>query len=376
MFTRFLISLITSYGLIRAVTFFLPEQLTTLTDIVGHPIVTNFNINRLFLTYYSWLVGWPICALIFFLYLIKKSKPYRVSIPSPFEPTETSYQIALVFFTGMAISLLTRGGMLPMLAVASLFTLVVYLISRFFKRLSMRQLNLIAIPFVFSVWIMASSNTQVIDSGKVIPYPWLNWLTVLIACGIYLSFLYFKLRNGSPEELQKFELISVCMVPLSTLLFFSISLMPGNLGDGGDFFHSSETVVPAYWINQGYFPWRDLFFVHGFMEDPGKGLFSFKIFGETPWGAHAGNCVILFPLYFVLNFWLQRKFFKSNLWLIASSVFILPYLPHRLFFHWIARFLLYPLVILALIRLFKRQSLASMSPKVTELGLLPSKSSE
>ena len=70
-------------------------------------------------------------------------------------------------------------------------------------------------------------------------------------------------------------------------------------------------------VASGYFPWRDMFLVHGLFPDVLAGSVGQAIFGDSIWGVHAGHIVILIPLFWVCIYlfavWVSRR----NPWFLA-----------------------------------------------------------
>ena len=70
---------------------------------------------------------------------------------------------------------------------------------------------------------------------------------------------------------------------------------------------------------RGYFPWRDVLFVHGLFPDVLTGSLGRAIFGDTIWGIIAVHTVILIPMFWVSTYlfavWVSRR----NPWFLALT---------------------------------------------------------
>jgi hypothetical protein len=142
------------------------------------------------------------------------------------------------------------------------------------------------------------------------------------------------------------------------LTYLWIARLPGAIGISDDFFHSGESLASAKLMLKGLFPWRDLLFIHGLLEDPLKSALGYKLFGTSIWASAAGQDLYLGPLCLVFFFLLYRALFSRNLWFLVGVAFLLPATadPFWTFESLQIRSLLYPLVLLSCLRLLQRRT--------------------
>lgn len=383
-FPLFLLSAVLSYGIVRLINMSVNWTLQTNTTIVGHPVYANYNIDKLFFSYYNHLFVIPPLTLAIFAGLrkiLKHTQPlpdlcfFLESSPAPLlqsprvlrwvKTFSVGFSIGLCFwkiFPSLSSSLLENGAFYGVL-----YSLCNGGVSLVFARLFQWKpgkissvLNcLFAGLLPGSLYFLSLRTSVMEDSGLVLPYPWFPLpLLLLIIVSLY-SYLFFQIRSKKSENtLGAFETQFVVCLCVSLVLFLSLAKFPETITRRGDYFHYGETVAPAQLMLRGLFPWRDLVFIHGLLEDPFKSLLGMKVFSPTAWGAEAGVELLFVPFFFVCAFlFLQSLFYSDLLWLgivtlLLPSVFP-DYFGERLYFQ---RFLFVPLIYLSLGALLKRAS--------------------
>ena len=123
-----------------------------------------------------------------------------------------------------------------------------------------------------------------------------------------------QLRAGRTARDVELTLLTVVVGAIA--LFLAISVLPGQV----TFFQGFDDAVEmagASLVARGYFPWRDMLFVHGLFPDVLTGSLGRAIFGDSIWGVFAGHTVILIPLFWVSTYlfavWVSRR----NPWFLA-----------------------------------------------------------
>jgi len=91
---------------------------------------------------------------------------------------------------------------------------------------------------------------------------------------------------------EKFLLIAVVG---SVGIFLLVSLLPGPQG-GFQGFDDAQDLAGGSLLSRGFFPWRDMLFIHGLFPDVLEGTIGTALFGDTRWAVAASNGVILYPL--------------------------------------------------------------------------------
>ena len=160
------------------------------------------------------------------------------------------------------------------------------------------------------------------------------------------------------------RLLLTVAAPVALLLL--LAALPGAWAPM-DMFHEGEPLAGARLTEEGAFPWRDLIFIHGFLNDVLFPQLGFTLFEDSRWGFVAGTVVVLIPLYWVSVYYLCAYLFHRNwLFLVGTQVAVIlgvvfeaqlrfALLPLAL------RFMLLPLALLLLAALFSKPSLLRAS---------------
>jgi len=326
-----------------------PVDLRAATDIIGFPVHSNFNVDGLFLQFYAHLFALPLIAFFLYQMLVRKFRP----APWPALPPSRDFSPRVVrlfphlkaLAVGWALGLAAVAiPKLSFLVGALAITSVYYSLWRFRPRVQKYALWLawFGFPAVSSVTFVRESVTLVRH------YPWFPWwaAALLAAAGM----LYARFWRESVREERETNWILWLVVPI--LIFFHFIQIPRLTVF--EYFHDGESLVPGLLSLRDYFPWRDLLFSHGILQDPFQSAFGLKIFGETFWGAAAGNGLILVPLYWVVQYLLGLALFRSHPFFLILFFLVLPQGMPRYFSATHFRFILQPLVLLAFLRLLNR----------------------
>lgn len=159
---------------------------------------------------------------------------------------------------------------------------------------------------IIGLWFVSRYTFAFAPDG-IEHWRWLPlWLAILGAAFV-AGWTLWKYRNGTPfAKIEKTLLVTVVG---STLVFLTMSALPGPLGSLSGFDDAHELAGSAL-LSRGYFPWRDLLFVHGLYPDVLRGTISVAIFGDSRWGVTAGTMVLLIPLGWVFVYlftaWVSR----------------------------------------------------------------------
>jgi hypothetical protein len=86
-------------------------------------------------------------------------------------------------------------------------------------------------------------------------------------------------------------------------------LSPTFLASGPfDTFHEGECLGPAVSYAAGQVPYRDVLFVHGVFQDPGRAVLAFALFGRSIGAVRTLESLILLTAWVLLALWLVRQF--------------------------------------------------------------------
>ena len=170
-----------------------------------------------------------------------------------------------------------------------------------------------AVAAVLGLWFV-SAHTVVQTATGTRSWPWLVWwLPVLgvVAIGWWAA---RQLRGGRAARDVELTLLTVVVGAIA--LFLAMSVLPGQITHFQGFDDAQE-MAGASVVARGYFPWRDVLFVHGLFPDVLTGSLGRAIFGDSIWGVFAVHTVILVPLFWVSTYlfavWVSRR----NPWFLA-----------------------------------------------------------
>jgi hypothetical protein len=337
---RFLIAVGVSAVLCAVLGRFAAPSLTGPTDIVGYATFQNFNFEPQFWEYRLTVYAFPLFAIVGYM-LLARFGPLRSRGPRPAKRTielvepptappmpdgpswGTLARILLPSSVVVAASG-ARTGHTDVLAVAAgvVYVALVVAVAEVWARRGdgqrWRALSTVngvggAVAAVLSVWFV-SAHTVVQTATGTQSWPWLVWwLPVLgvVAIGWWAA---RQLRSG--RAARDVELTLLAVVVGAIALFLALSVLPGQV----TFFQGyddAQEMAGASLVARGFFPWRDVLFVHGLFPDVLTGSLGRAIFGDSIWGVVAVHTVILIPLFWVSAYlfavWVSRR----NPWFLA-----------------------------------------------------------
>jgi hypothetical protein len=358
-----------------------PGQLPYRTDIVGYPILRNFNVVHYFHVYDAMMLVFPLATLGAFgtLEFIRRSRrteglhwdrrTTRRHLADELPNSQTSSRRAHVMRTalvglvfGIEGALATEGaigGFWPtVLVTATAYLGIVGGIAStaagqdpqdFWRRHAV--VNALATPLVIVGLYGASRATQVtVLSGRTVDrYPWVPLVVVVVATAAAFTWVSVRIvRARDTGQLVAVERQVVLFLACTALLFLLVAQLPGALGYL-DLFHEGESLAGARLVESGRFPWRDLALIHGPLQDVFSVLPGVKVFQESRWGAAAGFGVLVRPAVAVGFYLLHARLFRGN-WVILPATAAIVTLGLD------SRWLLFPFGLLLLIGLLNRPS--------------------
>jgi hypothetical protein len=361
------------------------------TDIVGYPTFMNFNFGPQLWNYRLIAYAFPFFAVVGYV-LLARFGPLRSRSPRPAKRTielveppvmtpsapegaswGTLARIVLPA-TVVVVACGARAGHIDLLAVAAgvLYVALVAVVTEAVTRRTDGQrwqalsaVNGIggAVAAVLSLWFV-SAHTVVRTATGTRTWPWLTWwLPVLGVFGI-VWWAARRLRSGRPTRDVELTLLTVVVGAIA--LFLAMSLLPGQVTHFQGFDDAAE-MAGASLVARGYFPWRDLLFVHGLFPDVLTGSLGRALFGDSIWGVFAVHTVILVPLFWVSTYlfavWVSRRspWFLALTFLWATSI-VRPFLDSERFARpswellWSERFMGLPVALIVLGETLRRRS--------------------
>ena len=356
---RFLVAVGVSAVLCLLLDRFAAPSLPVSTDIVGYPTFINYNSERyLFFRYRLAVYAFPLFAIVGYV-LLARFGPPRARGPRPakrtielVEPVPTARptperaswgSLARVLLPAVVVVTAcgTRTGHPDLIAVAAgvVYAALVAAVAEVWARRTdgqrWRALSAVngvggAVAAVLSLGFV-SAHTVVQTATGTESWPWLAWwLPVLgvVAIGWWAA---RQLRGGRAARDVELTLLTVVVGAIA--LFLAMSALPGPISHF-EGFDDALDMGGANTLAHGYFPWRDLLFVHGLYPDVLAGSLSRAIFDDSIWGIDAGHTVILVPLFVVSIYlfavWVSRR----NPWFLGLFLLGVIGLSTRLLLEW------------------------------------------
>jgi hypothetical protein len=373
--------------------------LHTKSDVIGYPIFADFNPYNYSQAYYLTVGLFPILALAIFLGLTWLGPRVGLATPSPRGPirpgarlgqVEPSVdrqpsagvgsriaQVARVVFVGAVLGLevgVASNHLWPTIVLVAIgYLLAVGLGSVILRRLlsarspwelQLAKLNALGASITLGVLSLVSAQTgvRVLSDGTVQHFSWFPvWIAVPLTVAL-LGWILVSLRRADPGRVAAIERRMVLLIAAPVGLFVLVAHVPADLGQIG-LFEEGQSVTEATLVGHGFLPWRDVVLTHGLLSDVAPAAVGWAIFGNSYWGAVAGNSLIFLPLAVVTTYWLLAYLLGRSWPMLAITALIF-------LGTWLgavdARFLLWPLTLLLLAALLKR----STRVRSAALGLL------
>lgn len=379
---RLIVALTVGAGVAGVWLLFFPGQLPEATDIVGFPIWANFNIDRYFQVYNAISIVFPAAAVAAYAALSLANRRFHGGRlndgaerdrlqPSELDdgPSPVPGRGARVMRAGLVGSVLgleiayttATGGrgfwLTAVLAGAAYVGLVSVAAagisirrrrSRYWDRHSAVNALFVPLTILGLYGISRATRVTVLANGNVDSFPWMP--LVVAAATAATAFLWVAIRlsraEGRRETVAQVERTAIMMVAGPVLLFVLVARIPGAFGRM-DVFHEGEWLAGARLVGSGRFPWRDLYFIHGPLQDILAPLTGMSVFEQSRWGALAGFYTLFRPAIVISFYLLLVRLVRGDWIFLAMTPAILPLGID-------ARFLLLPLALLLLIGLLRR----------------------
>ena len=341
--------------------------------IVGYPIYADFDPNRYLVAFYFVGLVFPLGSLGLYLLaarlgplrVARRARPPRVTtlaeLGAPAErgrPLAGAVAAAALVggVAGLELAVATNaGGALPCwwcAGGAALVALLGVLVWRIGGPAAAAGVLLGGVALQVALLVTVSAVTVVtISPGAVTVhyrfFPW--WLAlVLLACAALLA-ERSRRRGRSLASIAR-GLVAYVSAPL--LLFLLLASLPGP-GGRMDTFGEGEYLGGSYLLLHGALPWRDLYLIHGLLDDGLKPLVGFALFGMTRWGASAGLSFLWAPAYWIATYLFATVVFGRR-WFAAAAAGGAVALG--VFADWDVRYLFWPLLLALFAATLRRRS--------------------
>ena len=370
---------------------FAAPSLPASTDIVGYPTFLNFDFGPQLWNYRLIAYAFPFFAIVGYV-LLARFGPLRSRSPRPAKrtielvepplPTASTPEGAswgtltriLLPATVIVVACGARAGHIDLFAVAAgvLYVALVGVVAEAVTRRTdgqrWRTLSAVngiagAVAAVLSLWFV-SAHTVVQAGTGTRTWPWLAWWLPVFGVIAIAWWAARRLRSGRPTRDVELTLLTVVVGAIA--MFLAMSLLPGQVTHFQGFDDAAE-MAGASLVARGYFPWRDLLFVHGVFPDVLTGSLGRALFGDSIWGVFAVHTVILVPLFWVSTYlfavWVSRRspWFLALTFLWATS-FVRALLDSERFARpswellWSERFMGLPVALIVLGETLRRRS--------------------
>ena len=390
---RFLIAVSTSAILCALLARFAAPSLPGSTDIVGYPTFANFNSERQFWAYRLIVYAFPFFTIAGYA-LLARFGPLQSCIPRPakrvielVEPLPTAPPVLDRASWGTLARILlpaavvvaacgARTKHIDLLAIATgvVYVALVVAVAEVWARGTdgqrWRALSTVngtggAVAAVLSLWFV-SAHTVVQTATGARTWPWLVWWLPVLSMVVIGWWSLRQLRAGRTARDVELTLLTVVVGAIA--VFLAMSVLPGQITHFQGFDDAAE-MAGASVVARGYFPWRDVLFVHGVFPDVLTGSLGRAIFGNSIWGVFAVHTVILVPVFWVSTYlfavWVSRRnpWFLALVFLWATSLArpLLdsePFTGPRWELVWSERFMGLPVALIVLGETLRRRSAA------------------
>lgn len=363
-----------------------PGRLPDQTDIVGYPILNNFNVVRYLHVYNAITLVFPLAMLASFAGLAfvpwfrsgrtgrgTTTQRHPADEPQPMpDPGRLGHMMRAAFVgfvLGFEIAFTTDGalgGFWPtVLATALVYVGLLTAIAsgrnggghQFWIRHA--AINALVTPLTVAglYGVSRASGVRVLADGSFDRYLWMPIALAAAGSVAALTWVAVPLTRARVrgEDIVNIERKAVMFLAGPVLLFLLVAQLPGALGLM-DMFHEGELLAAARLTESGRYPWRELYFVHGPLQDVLSPLLGMKVFQESRWGATAGVEVLVRPAVAIGFYLLHARLFRSD-WIMFAATGAIVTLGLD------PRFLLLPFAMLLLLTLLRR-------PNPVKAGLL------
>lgn len=314
----YLVALALAEAAFALVFFLIPETLGTAPpDVIGEPAFLNFNVNRRFLLFYLQAVGVPLLVIL----LTRRAPAPRFSSSAGPAPRVYGARFLKTFFLGLVLSLasLKFPGLLSdtflyqVLALTLVYVTLVGALERL-TSLPAATTNTWLAPLACLVPPIVASTAVVHTNGGDLPLPtwfplWLGGVLAMVAYGVM-----WRARRDPAREGK--ALLYLVVPVLIFVLSAEIRYIPTLI----DYTHDGEYLVSGHLFAKGLFPWRDFNLVRGLLGECLRPWVGFTLFGDSVWGARAGEALWLVPMLLVFRYFLAVYVANGNLFLLLVAI--------------------------------------------------------
>ncbi len=358
------------------------------TDVIGYPVFANFNPYNYSRTYYLVVGLFPALTLLIFLALTRAGPRFGLAKPpsrgrlrpvipaaqAPSEPRERALpgagakhhlisagRVAFVgAVLGLEVGIVSEHLWLSIALVLVGYLGAVALVSVGLARARLEEATFTervatvnalgaALCVVGLVLVSARTQLRILSPGAVRHYVWFPWWLGLPLAALLFGCILAALRRGRLGA-AAIERRTVLLIAGPIALFLLYAYLQGDIGQL-NLFEEGQLLAETRLVGAGWVPWRDVVLTHGLLVDVFQTAGGFAVFDNSYWGALAGGALLFQPLYILTTYFLFAYLVGRNWPLVVAGglIFLGTWLGPA-----DPRFLLLPVVLLALVALLKR----------------------
>jgi hypothetical protein len=180
-------------------------------------------------------------------------------------------------------------------------------------------LALAVVPLLF--FVSQKTGVYVSSEHRVVYYHWLPWWLVAIASLVCLGLWVRGLRRiRSTADSARLEATVLTWLVGAVIFFLLLAVLPGASGPFTGFDDAQFLAAPQLVFVHGLFPWRDIFLLHGILQDVFWGAVGLDVFGNTRWGGGAGISLLMSPLFWLVVYAFTAYFCRRNRLVLVGLV--------------------------------------------------------
>ena len=327
---------------IVVLTLHIPVTNTAHSDIVGYPLLADFNSDLYSDTWYLAVVGWPLLTLVLFLGLrgalrssglvsrvrlamhISGAEAAAPPVAEPEDPgierVAAAARIVVVGVVWGFAGAIVRdnvgiGFWRDLVVFAALYVLVLAAVtgvvctlragslSRAGAARLASTLNALGAALTVVGLIAVSQVTVLVTVSDDVSHP-MRWLP--LGLGLPLTAVLtglagvglWRARCSGIGRVRAVERRTLFLVAVPVALFLSTAFLVGGQGPM-DVFELGQQIATLHLLHLGEFPWRDFLPFHGLLTDTLFNALGYKLLNPSAWGAIAGGYLVITPITWV-----------------------------------------------------------------------------
>ncbi len=370
------------------------------SDIVGYPLLADYNADRYADMWYLGMIGWPLLTMALFLGsrrvlqaagLVSRARlAFHISrveaaLPPAAEPEDRGIEqvagAARVVSVGLVwgfVGAIVRdnvgfGFWRDLVIVAFVYVLGVVAAAgiaaslrsqspyRAARARILSTLNALGGAVTVVGLIVVSQVTELVTVSDHVSHS-MHWLPLVV--GVPLAALVaglagiglWRARNSGVNQVRVVERRTLFLVAVPVVIFLSTAVLVGGQGPMG-VFEQGQQIVTLRLLHLGEVPWRDFLPYHGLMVDTLFNALGYKLLSASAWGAIAGAALVIVPLTW-LTLYLFAYRVVGGSWAATLTVLFLIF-NSTIMTAGGTRILMWPLLLLLLGLTFDRRSRAA-----------------